>query len=345
MRLAEIRRPLTVAIMMLLAASAAFAASGYHVGRHLTVGGEGGWDYPVADGESHRLFLSHATQVEVLDLKSGHKIGVIEKTEGVHGIAIAHDLGRGFISNGRAGTVTVFDLATLKPIATWTATGENPDAILYDKVSGRLFTFNGRGKNATVFDAKSGAVVATMPLGGKPEFAVSRGDGTVFVNIEDTSELAELDAKKAVVVRRWPLAPCESPSGLAYEHSHERLFSVCENKVMVISDARAGNVITSAPIGAGTDGVVFDEAKHCAFSANGADGTITVVREVSPGKYEAVQTVATARGARTITLDESTHRLYTPTAKFGPPPEPSAERPRPRPSIEPGSFEAIEVVP
>lgn len=320
-------------------------AAGYHVSRHLTVGGEGGWDYPFADAESRRLYLSHATRVEVLDLDSGNKIGTIEETEGVHGIAIAHDLKRGFVSDGRANAVTVFDLATLKTVATWKTTGENPDAILYDKPSRRLFTFNGRSKNTTVFDAASGTVVATIPLGGKPEFAVSRGDGVVFVNIEDTAEIAEIDAKRAVVVRRWTLAPCEAPTGLAYDPKTARLFSVCENERMIVSDAKEGKVVASVPIGAGTDGAAFDESRHLAFSANGTDGTITVVREVAPGKYEAVETVVTARGARTITLDEKTHRLYTPTAKFGAAPAATTEQPRPRRPIEPGTFEVIEVAP
>ena len=332
-----------LAALLLVIALPSFA--GYHVVRHIPVGGEGGWDYLTVDETLRRLFVSHATEVDVINLVNGKKVGVIDKLEGVHGIALAPDLGRGFISNGRSGLITVFDINNLKTIAEWKATGENPDAILYDKASGRLFTFNGRGQNATVFDAKNGTVIATLPIEGKPEFAQSRGDGTIFVNVEDKSEMVEIDGKNARVVRRWSLAPCESPSGLAYDVKNERLFSVCENKVMAVSDARAGKVVTTVPIGAGTDGAAFDGSKHLAFSANGADGTITVVREISPDRFEVVETVQTARGTRTIALDERAHHLYTPTAKFGATPAPTPERPRPRPSIEPGTFEVLDVAP
>ncbi len=334
----------TLAALALVVALPAFAA-GYHVTRHIAIGGEGGWDCLAVDETLHRLFVSHSTEVDVVNLISGKQVGVIDKLEGVHGIAIAQDLGRGYISNGRSGMVTVFELSTLKKLAEWKATGDNPDLILYDRPSRRVFTFNGRGKNATVFDARSGEVVATLPLEGKPEFAVSRGDGTVFVNIEDTSEMAEIDAKNAKVVRRWSLSPCDSPSGLAFDAKNERLFSVCENNLMAVSDAKAGRVVTTVAIGSGPDGAAFDPKNSLVFSSNGADGTLTIVREVTPDKFEVAGTVATARGARTIAIDTTTRRLYTPTAKFGTAPEPTAEHPRPRPPIEPGSFEVIELAP
>jgi DNA-binding beta-propeller fold protein YncE len=317
----------------------------YHVSRHMAIGGEGGWDYLTVDETLHRLFVSHGTEVDVVNLIKGEKVGVIDKLDGVHGIALAPDLGRGYISNGRSGMVTVFELATLKKLAEWKATGDNPDAILYDRASRHVFTFNGRGQNATVFDAKTGEVVATIPMEGKPEFAVSRGDGTVFVNIEDKNEIAEIDGKNAKVVRRWPLAPCESPSGLAYDVKHERLFSVCDGSVMAVSDAKAGKVVSTVAIGNGPDGAGFDPKNNLAFSSNGADGTITVVREVSPDKFEVADTVQTARGARTIAVDTTTHHVYVVTAKFGATPAPTPERPRPRPSIEPGTFEVLEVAP
>lgn len=332
-------------VVFALFASLPIHAAGYRVRRHIAVGGEGGWDYLTIDATLHRLFLSHGTEVDVVNLASGKKVGVIDKLEGVHGIALAQDLGRGYISNGRSGNVTVFALSSLDRVGEWKATGDNPDAILYDRASRRLFTFNGRGQNATLFDAKTGDVVATLPMGGKPEFAVSRGDGTVFVNIEDKSEIAEIDAKNAKVVRHWSLAPCDSPSGLAFDVKHERLFSVCENKLMAVSDARAGTVVATLPIGEGADGAAFDPTKENAFSSNGRDGTITVVHEVSPGKFEVVDTVSTARGARTIAVDEQSHRVYVPTAKFGETPTATAENPRPRPKIEPGSFEVIEISP
>jgi DNA-binding beta-propeller fold protein YncE len=320
-------------------------AAGYHVDRHIAIGGEGGWDYLTMDETLRRLFVSHGTEVDVVNVISGKKVATIDKLEGVHGIAIAQDLGRGYISNGRSGMVTVFELSTLNRVADWKATGDNPDAILYDRASHRVFTFNGRGQNATVFDAKSGAVVATIPMEGKPEFAAARGDGTVFVNIEDKNEIAEIDAKNAKVVRRWSIAPCDSPSGLAYDTKHERLFSVCENKLMVISDARAGKVVTTVPIGEGSDGAAFDPKNGLAFSSNGADGTITVVYELTPDKFEVAATVTTAKGARTIAVDPTSHHLFVPTAKFGATPAATPERPRPRPSIESGTFEVIEVAP
>ena len=334
----------TLAVLALVLAVPMYAAN-YHVDRHIAIGGEGGWDYAAMDETLRRLFVSHGTEVDVVNVVSGKRVATIDKLEGVHGIALAQDLGRGYISNGRSSMVTVFELSTLNRVADWKTTGDNPDAILYERTSHRVFTFNGRGQNATVFDAKSGAVVATIPLESRPEFAVTAGDGRVFVNIEDKSELAEIDAKTAKVVRRWSLAPCHSPSGLAYDTKHERLFSVCENKMMVISDARAGKVVATVPIGEGSDGAAFDPKNQLAFSSNGADGTITVVREVTPDKFEVAATVTTARGARTIAVDTTSHHLFVPTAKFGATPAATPERPRPRPSIEPDTFEVIEVAP
>lgn len=323
---------------------AAHVSAAYHVTRHIAVGGTGGWDYPLVDGASHRLYLSHSDRVEVVDLAQGKVIGTIPKTEGVHGIAIAPELHRGFISNGRAGTMTIFDLDKLTTIAEVKATGDNPDAILYDPATRHVFTFNGRGHNATVFDA-DGKVAGTIPLDGKPEFGASDHRGKVFVNIEDKSEIAEIDAKKLTVEHLWPLAPCTEPSGLAIDRKHHRLFSVCDNQKMVVVDDQNGKVVASVEIGKGVDGAAFDDEKQLAFSSNGADGTLTVVREVSPNEFHVVETIPTGRGARTITLDEKTHAIFLPTAKFGPPPEPTADRPRPRPTILPDSFEVIEVSP
>lgn len=323
----------------------AFAAqldAAYHVARHIAVGGTGGWDYPLAVGG--RLYLSHSDRVDVVEIASGKLIGTIPKTEGVHGIAVAPELHRGFISDGRSGTMTIFDLDKLSTIAEVKVTGDNPDAILYDPATKHVFTFNGRGHNATVLDGE-GKVVGTIPLDGKPEAGESDHHGKVFVNIEDKSEIAEIDAKEMKIVHRWPIAPCTEPSGLAIDRANHRLFSVCDNQKMVIVDDHDGKVVASVDIGRGVDGAAFDDSKKLAFSSNGADGTLTVVREVSPDKFEVVETVPTARGARTITIDEKTHALFLPTAKFGPPPAPTPDRPRPRPTIEPDSFEVIEVVP
>ena len=330
--------------LLLAIASATSLSAAYHVTRHINIGGNGGWDYLAVDSAARRLYVSHSDRVEVVDIDHQKVVGTIPKTEGVHGIAIAPDLHRGFVSNGRAGTMTIFDLDKLTTISEVKVTGDNPDAILYDPATKHVFTFNGRGKNATVFDG-DGKVIATIALEGKPEFAVSDRKGHVFVNIEDKSEIADIDAKKLTVEHRWPLAPCEEPSGLAIDRAHHRLFSVCDNQKMVVVDDQSGKVIASVEIGKGVDGAAFDERKQLAFSSNGADGTITVVREVSPTEFNVVENVPTARGARTIAVDEKTHSVFVPTAKFGPPPEPTPDRPRPRPSILPDTFEVIEVSP
>jgi DNA-binding beta-propeller fold protein YncE len=316
------------------------AAVGYRLSGSLPIGGEGGWDYLKVDAAARRLYVSHATRVHVIDLEKGAIVGVIADTPGVHGIAVAPGLGRGFVSNGHANTVTVFDLKTLATVATIAVSGENPDAIAFDPASGRVFTFNGRSANATAIDAAGGEVVGTITLGGKPEFAVPDGRGTVFVNIEDTSELVAFDARTLEVKTRWPLAPCEEPSGLALDAEHRRLFSVCGNAMMAVVDADTGKVITTLPTGDGTDGAAFDPATGLAFASNGA-GTLTVVHEDSPEMFTVLGNVTTKRGARTIALDESTHRLYLPTAQYGPPPSPTAERPHPRPSAIPGTFEVL----
>lgn len=332
-------------IALLLVLGCAFSAqAAYHVARHMTIGGTGGWDYITADSAARRLYVSHSDRVEVVDLDHQKVVGTIPKTEGVHGIAVAPELHRGFVSNGRTSTMTIFDLDKLTTIAEVKASGENPDAILYDPATKHVFTFNGRGHNASVFDS-DGKVLATIPLDGKPEFAQSDHAGKVFVNIEDKGAIAEIDARKLTVTNVWPIAPCEEPSGLAIDRSHHRLFAVCGNQKMVVVDDQSGKVLATLPIGRGVDGAAFDEQKQLAFSSNGADGTVTVVREVSPTEFVVAETVPTERGARTITLDEKTHALYLPTAKFGPPPEPTPDRPRPRPTILPDTFEVIEVAP
>ena len=321
-------------------AAVAAAPSGFHVVDRIQVGGANGWDYVTVDSAGHRLFVTNGTRVVVLDLDSKRVAGEINSTPGVHGVALAPELDRGFASDGAVNDVTIFNLRTLG-IAGRVKTGENPDAIVYDSVSTRVFTFNGRSKDSTVFDAKSGEVVATLALGGKPEFAVADGKGKIYVNVEDTSELAEIDTRQPKVTRRWSLAPCEEPSGLALDAKRDRLFSVCRNKLMVVSDARSGKVVGKAPIGQFPDGAAFDAASETAFSSNG-DGTLTLVKEVK-GKYEAIDSVTTERGARTVAIDPATQRLYLPTAEFGPPPTPTEQQPRPRPSIVPDTFRVLVV--
>src|SRR5947208_12670038 len=251
------RRLLLGALCALVPATLALAATGYHVVGEIMIGGDGGWDYLTADSAARRLYVSHATHVVVVDLDSGKVVGVIPDTPGVHGIALAPELNRGFVSNGRGNNVTIFDMKTLKMISQ-PATGMNPDGIRYEPKSGRVLTFNGRSNDSTVIDAKTGMVVGTIMLGGKPEFPVADDKGHVYANIEDTSEIVEIDAAKAAVTKRYSLKPCDGPSGLAIDVKKRRLFSVCGNRVMAVSDPDAGKVIASPAIGAGSDGVIFD---------------------------------------------------------------------------------------
>jgi YVTN family beta-propeller protein len=312
-------------------------ASGYHLLRTYKLGGEGFWDYLYLDAAARRLYVSHATHVVVMNADDGTVAGDIPNTNGVHGVAIAPELGRGYTSNGRDTTVTVFDTKTLKVLRTIKVTGAGPDAIVYDPASRRVFTCNGRGANATAIDAARDSVVGTLALGGKPEFAVTDNEGRLYVNVEDTAEIVAIDTRKLTILARWSLAPGEGPSGLAIDREHQRLFAVCENEKMVVLDAGTGKVVATPPIGKGTDGVRFDPGTGLAFSSNG-EGTLTVVHQDDPDHYRVVDTVATQRGARTLELDPATHAVYLSAASFGPAPAPTAENPRPRPAIVPGSF-------
>ncbi len=305
-----------LAVVLLFSATAAAAATGYHILKEIKVGGEGGWDYLTVDSANRRLYVSHATHVVVVDIDGGKVVGDIPDTAGVHGIAIAAELNRGFTSNGRANTATIFDLKTLKPVGEPVKTGENPDSIRYDAVSGRVFTFNGRSKDATAFEAKTGKVVGTIPLGGKPEFSVADGKGKVYVNIEDTNEVVEIDSAKASVAKRYSIKPCDGPSGLAIDQKNRKLFSVCSNRMMIVSDPDAGKVIATPAIGASSDGVAFDSGTGFAISSNG-DGTLTIVQQ-SGGKYEVLENIATEKGARTIAVDEKNHQVFVPVAKAAP---------------------------
>jgi DNA-binding beta-propeller fold protein YncE len=329
------RKALTLALSALFAIVAFAAPTGWKILKEIKVGGEGGWDYLTMDSEARRLYVSHATHVVVVDPDAGKVVGDIPDTPGVHGIALAPALNRGFITNGRGNNVTVFDLKILKAISQ-VPTGDNPDSVRFEPKSGRVFTFNGRSNNSTAIDAKSGMVVATIPMGGKPEFSVADDKGNVYVNIEDTSEIVEIDAAKAAVTKRYSLKPCDGPSGLAIDVKKRRLFSVCGNRVMAISDPDAGKVIASPAIGAGSDGAAFDPSTGYAISSNG-DGTLTVIQEMG-GKYDVVENVATARGARTITLDEKTHNVYLPVADSLP-----AQPGQRRGGFAPDSFKVLVV--
>ncbi len=314
---------------------------GYHVINKLQLGGEGGWDYLTVDSAAGRLYISRGTHVMVLDLDTDKLVGDITGTAGVHGIAVAPELNRGFTSNGRINTATIFELTTLKVLGQ-VKTGTNPDAVLYDPASKRVFTFNGGSKDATVFEGASGEVVGTIPLGGKPEFAAADGKGKVYVNIEDKGEVVEIDSLKLAAVRRYSLKPCEEPTGMGFDPEHHRIFAGCHNKVMAILDISTGKVIAALPIGAGVDGNGFDPGTELAFSANG-EGTLTVVRELSPGKFGVAETVTTQRGARTMAIDPRTHNIYLPTATFGPLPARTPEGAKPRPAIIKDSFVIVVV--
>lgn len=315
--------------------------SSYFVMGRLAIGGDGGWDYPSVDPNTHLLYLSRADHVTVVDTVSGKSVGEIPGTAGVHGIALAPELNRGFISCGKSNSVKVFDLKSRAVLAS-VATGDGPDAILYEPRTQRVFAFNGRGGSATVIDAKTNSVLATIALAGKPEFARADGRGAVFVNIEDTAELGMIDARGAVLKARWPLPKCEEPSGLALDSEHHRSFSTCGNQILAVINLDSGQSVASVPIGKGVDGGEFDPATQNMFSANG-EGTITVVHEVSPEHYAVQQTLSTQRGARTIALDSATHRLYLPTADLSQSPPASGANAHQRPTPIPGTFVVLVV--
>lgn len=300
-----------------LAAAPQPGPSGYHVIKTIPIPGDEGWDYVAVDTGARRVYVSHSSHVVVLDADTFAIVGDIPDTQGVHGIAIASDLGRGFVSDGRANTVTIFDLKTLKTLGTVKA-GTNPDAIVYDPHTKRVFTMNGRSQDTTAINTADGSVAGTLALGGKPEFAVADGHGNIFVNIEDKSELVRFDSQKLTVLNRWPLKPCEEPSGLAVDWNTRRLFAGCGNKLMAVIDADSGKLVATPPIGDGVDANGFDPATNLAFASTG-EGTLTVVHEDSPDKFTVVENVPTQKSARTMALDLKTHNIFLPAADFDPP--------------------------
>jgi len=305
---------------------APLGAQGYKVSGTIQIGGNGGWDYLTADYENRKLYVSHSTEVVVINLDSEKVVGHISGMTRIHGIAVANEIGTGFISDGGSNQVVAFDLKTLG-LKNKIKAGTNPDGIVYDGASKRVFAFNGRSQDATAIDAATATVAGTIRLGGKPEFPVSDGKGSVYDNIEDKSEIVRIDSKTLAVTARWPLAPCESPSGLAIDRSKRRLFAVCDNKLMAVVDADSGKVVATLAIGEGPDAAAYDAANKLAFSSNGESGTLTVIRENGDG-YSVAENVSTAEGARTMALDEKTHKIYLATASFGPTPAASAANPR-----------------
>jgi DNA-binding beta-propeller fold protein YncE len=336
------RSTLWVLAVLAAAAPAAFAApgSGYHVVTTYKVGGDGGWDYLTADSDARRLYISRGTHVMVIDADSGKSVGDIPDTQGVHGIALAPELGKGFTSNGREGTVSIFDIKTLA-VSNKVKVGDNPDAILYDPATKRVFTFNGKSQDSTAIDAATGKVLGTIKLDGKPEFAASDAKGMIYVNIEDKSELTAIDPNKLEVKAKWPLAPCTEPSGLAIDRKNRRLYAGCDNKMMAIVDADSGKVLATPAIGEGVDATAFDADTGLGFASCG-EGVLTVVKEDSPGKFSS-ENVPTKRGARTLALDSKTHNVFVVTADFGPRPAPTADNPHPRPPMLPDSFVVLVI--
>lgn len=332
-----------VAAAVLLAGVAAPAVA-YHLTREIKLPGAEGWDYLTFDAARARVYIAHGTHVDVLDATTLAPAGVIADTAGVHGVALADPLGHGYVSAGAASSIVVFDLKSLGRIATIKTTGDNPDAILYEPTTQRVFTFNGRGRNVTAVDTAKNEVVGTIALDAKPEFAVHDGAGRVFVNLEDRNSLAAIDARTLVVEAKWPLAGCEEPTGLAIDRVHHRLFAACSNKTMAIVDSTNGHNVAQVPIGAGVDGAAFDAEKQLAF-ASGGDATLTVIREETPDKFTVVETVPTKPGARTLTLDERTHRIFLATAQRNPAAPATPQEPHPRPTVVPGTFEVLVVEP
>ena len=324
---------LTVAIATSLPAQ---SPSSYRVTHTYTLGGDGGWDYIVPDPPNHRLFIARQNRVMVVDEDSGTLLGEITGIQGAHGTAVAEATGHGFATSGNDQSVVMFDLKTFKALGRIPA-AEDADAIIYDSASNRVFTFNGDAHSSTVIEPKAGTLITNIPLGGKPEYGASAGDGKVYANLTDISEVVEIDAKTATVARRWSTAPCKQPVAMALDTAHHRLFSGCRSGVMAISDYQAGKVVATVPIGAGVDGTGFDAASGNAFASN-ADGTLTVVHQDAPDQYHVLETLQTPQGSRNLGLDPTNHRVFVVSAKFGPVPAGGRRGP-----VLPGTF-AVMVI-
>jgi len=327
---------LVISILFTIMAPVCRADTAYRFLKEIAVSGDEGWDYLSMDEAARCLYVTNGSKVVVINLDTEVVAGEIRDTFGVHGFAIARDLGLGFSSNGKESKASIVDLKTLKTLSK-VDTGENPDAIVYNQ--GEVYTFNGKGHSVTVFDAKSGKGVATSPLSGKPEFAVTDGVH-LYCNIEDKNEVAVIDAKTHSVVNSWAIAPGAEATGLAIDLLHHRLFIGCHNKTMVMMDSMNGKVVATVPIGQGVDATVFDPATQLVFCSNG-EGTVTIAREESPEKLTPEQVLSTERGARTMALDSTTHKIYLASAQFEPVPEQIPGTPRQRPKMIPGSFKIL----
>jgi DNA-binding beta-propeller fold protein YncE len=324
-----------IALVLTLATSTlllAQSSSSYRVAHTYTLGGDGRWDYVVPDPPNHRLFIARQNRVMVVDEDSGALLGEVTGIQGAHGTAVVAATGHGFATSGNDKSVVMFDLKTFKTLGRIPA-AEDADAIVYDSASNRVFTFNGDAHSSTVIDPRAGTLITNIPLGGKPEYGASAGDGRVYANLTDTSEVVEIDAKKATVIRRWTTAPCKQPVAMAIDSAHHRLFSGCRSGLMAVSDYQAGKVVATLPIGAGVDGAGFDAASGNAFASN-ADGTLTVIHQDSPDQYHVAENIQTPQGARNMGIDPSNHRVFIVSAKFGPAPAGA----RGRGPVLPGSF-------
>jgi YVTN family beta-propeller protein len=327
-------------VLILFGSTAAFAQKPYSLLTQWRIGGEGGWDYLTSDPAAHRLYVTHGPRVEVLDSDTGKVVGSITGLKGTHGVALDDSGKYGYVSDGGANAVVVFDRSSLATVASIPA-GTNPDGILFEPKTKTVWAFNGRSSNATVIDTAERKAVATIPLSGKPEFPVADGTGTVFVNIETKNEIVRLDAAAKTITATWPVANCDSPSGLAIDTAGRRLFAVCDGGKMAVVDANTGKTVANPAIGEGPDAARYDARRKLAFSSNGG-GTLTIIDAAKP-TYPVLQNLETQKGARTMTLDWVTGRIFLATAEFGERPAPTAANPRPRPAIVPGSFTILVV--
>jgi DNA-binding beta-propeller fold protein YncE len=331
------RQALALVLVALVAPSLAGQSGPYRITRTYTVGGDGSWDYVVPDPPQHRLFIGRQNRLMVVDENDGKLLGEVTGIDGAHGAALVDHTGHGFATSGNDGTIVMFDLKTFRTLGR-TPAAEDADAIIYDPASDRVFSFNGDAHSSTVVDPATGKLIANVPLGGKPESGVSAGDGKVYVNITDNSEVVEIDAASLKVTRRWPTAPCAQPVAMAVDTAHHRLFSGCRSGLLAVSDYQAGKVVATAPIGTGVDGTGFDPATSDVFASN-ADGTLTIVHQDGPDTYHVLQTLDTAQGARNMGLDPVTHRVFVVSATFGPRPAGS----RGRAPVVPGTFKVMVV--
>jgi len=309
----------------------------YHIAHTYTLGGDGGWDYLVPDPPNHRVFVGRQDRVMVVDEDSGTLLGEITGIKGAHGTALADGTGHGFATSGTDQSVVMFDVKTFKVLGRIPA-AEDADAIIYDPASNRVFTFNGDARSSTVIDARAGTLITNLPLGGKPEYGASVGDGKVYANLTDTGEVVEIDAKTARITRRWSTAPCKQPVAMAVDAAHHRLFSGCRSGVLAVSDYQAGKVVATVPIGAGVDGAGFDAATGDVFASN-ADGTLTVIHQDLPDQYHVIQTLSTPQGARNMGLDPRNRRGFVVSTKFGAAPTGG----RGRGPVLPGSFTMLVI--